>query len=219
MPGGAQGFDSLIRDLKGETMDISKKADEIVDQAIGYGFAGTRAQILNLVADVVAEERQKLETSQADVRNLRRLMGHWSTVDLALKWQEQVLSELEATKLQNDLMRRTLDNIARNAKSDFVAHGAFGVSAIAMVAAKCLKDIEEGLERRSDAKPVAHVLAPEERCNSTYGAYQCSREKDHCGCHIWYPNPERIEWDSDDESPKSLKRVSEPGKCPECGEA
>lgn len=125
----------------------------------------------------------------------------------------------ETTKLQNDLMRRTLDNIARNAKSDFVAHGAFGVSAIAMVAAKCLKDIEEGLERRSDAKPVAHVLAPEERCNSTYGAYQCSREKDHCGCHIWYPNPERIEWDSDDESPKSLKRVSEPGKCPECGEA
>lgn len=67
-------------------------------------------------------------------------------------------------------------------------------------------DDEQQTERPNDARPVSNVLPLEERCPSMYGAYQCSREKDHCGCHIWYPNPERIEWDSDDENPKTEKR-------------
>ena len=43
---------------------ISQKVDQIVDQAIGYGFAGTRAQILNLVDDALAEKSLLLESAQ-----------------------------------------------------------------------------------------------------------------------------------------------------------
>ncbi len=50
--------------------DISKKADEIVDQAIGYGFAGTRAQILNLVDDATKELEQKLDKASKQIDGL-----------------------------------------------------------------------------------------------------------------------------------------------------
>ena len=74
---------------------------------------------------------------------------------------------------------------------------------------KVMKFIEKPF-REPKTRDIHGMLPDEERCASRYGAYQCSREKDHCGCHIWYPNPERIEWDSDDETPKTEKRFCAP---------
>lgn len=65
-----------------------------------------------------------------------------------------------------------------------------------------IDNILKGAENRVESSPKANVLAEAERCKSTNGGYRCSRDLDHCGCHIWYPNPERIEWSSDDEDPK-----------------
>lgn len=40
-------------------MNVVEVADKIVDQAIGYGFVGTAAQIKNAINDAVAEERER----------------------------------------------------------------------------------------------------------------------------------------------------------------
>jgi len=48
----------------------------------------------------------KIHSDQAqEICSLRRLMGHWSTVELALKWQEQVLSDLEAAKAEIERLK------------------------------------------------------------------------------------------------------------------
>lgn len=80
-------------------MDISKKADEIVDQAIGYGFAGTRAQILNLVADALAEQTQKLD-SMTYQKNL-----HEAQLGETQKQLAKALAEVERLKFELDIQK------------------------------------------------------------------------------------------------------------------
>ncbi len=58
------------------------------------------------------EARRLLDSAQREIRDLRRLMGHWSTVELAVKWQAQVIEELDAAKLQVGEMSGALKAIA-----------------------------------------------------------------------------------------------------------
>lgn len=51
------------------------------------------------------ELTSKLESAQREILDLRRLMGHWSTVELALKAQAE-------TNLQIDAFRKALTFIA-----------------------------------------------------------------------------------------------------------
>ncbi len=47
-------------------MNVVEVADRIVDQAIGYGFAGISANIQNAINDAVAAERRRIMGVIAD---------------------------------------------------------------------------------------------------------------------------------------------------------
>lgn len=121
-----------------------------------------RQQIEEAIAVAVAEERQKLDSSQhqaevwegkykmmvKEVQDLRRLMGHWSTVELALKAQEE-------TKLQVGELKKDVERWQRNtqgAQDELITamEGQYRAERQAESFRKALEEIKAKLERSHD---------------------------------------------------------------------
>ncbi len=72
---------------------------EAAVDAVKSETAKLRSEVERLNKDASINGKH-LGDALLQVNDLRRLMGHWSTVELAVKWQSQVMKDLDAAKRQ-----------------------------------------------------------------------------------------------------------------------
>lgn len=145
----------------------------------------------------------KLDTANAEIHSLRRLMGHWSTVDLAVKWQEQVMSELGAAKAEIERLKAEKDLLAKplqvreeelRARLDFVN---LQKDALFKRIAGALDRIQEGVHRKYAPDlilmEVRSYLKAGEASETREGIFPVEgKPGEVCGpCGVAHPVPEK----------------------------